>query len=159
MLIAAPFYAQSVFDKFEDLDDVTAVVINKEAFQMLSSFQGNNAQSNDYVQMVQKLNFLKVFTTENPKIAADMKSVVNTYLKKSKLTQLMRVKDKDANVKIYVKKGKDKSHVSELLMFVSDLSDKNQEAVVLSLTGDIDLNKISEITDKYIPNGDKNHKK
>jgi len=72
----------------------------------------------------------------------------------------MRVKDKDANVKIYIKQGKDENHVSELLMFVSDMQNKgNQEAVILSLTGEIDLNKISKITEGYIPNSGKQLKK
>ena len=154
------FAQQSIFDKFEDMDDVTSVIVNKEAFQMLSSFKGNDPESQDYVKMVQNLKSLKVFTTESGKIATQMKNVVTSYLKKSKLIELMRVKDKDANVKIYIKKGKDDNHVSELLMFVGDLNNKaNQQAVILSLTGDIDLNKISEITNTYIPKSGKQLKK
>ena len=153
------FAQTSVFDKFEDMDDVTTVVVNKEAFNMLSSFKGNDPESQEYVKMVQNLKSLKVFTTESAEIAIQMKNVVSSYLKKAKLTELMRVKDKDAHVKIYVQKGKDENHVSELLMFVSDLQNKaNQQAVILSLTGDIDLNKISKLTSTYIPKNDKQHK-
>ena len=44
-------------------------------------------------------------------------------------------------------------------MFVNDLSNKsNKQAVVLSLTGEIDLNKISEITEAHIPNSSKHLK-
>ncbi|MDX1828073.1 MAG: DUF4252 domain-containing protein [Lutibacter sp.] len=153
------FAQTSVFDKFEDMDDVTTVVVNKEAFNMLSSFKGNDPESQEYVKMVQNLKSLKVFTTESAKIATQMKNVVSSYLKTAKLTELMRVKDKDAHVKIYVRKGKDENHVSELLMFVSDLQNKaDQQAVILSLTGDIDLNKISELTSTYIPKKGKQHK-
>ena len=65
----------------------------------------------------------------------------------------MRIKDKDANVKFYVREGKDSDHVSELLMFVTELKNveaegRKFETVVLSLTGDIDLNQISTIADK-----------
>jgi len=103
--------------------------------------------------MVKKLKSLKVYTTENTEIAKQMTNVVTKYLKSSKLVELMRVKDKDANVKIYIRQGKDEDHVSELLMFVSDLKNKaNQEAVIISLTGDIDLNKISKLTEAHIPN-------
>lgn len=154
------FAQTSVFDKFEDMDDVTSVIVNKEAFNMLSSFKGNDAESQQYVNMVKNLKSLKVFTTESSSIASQMKNVVSSYLKKVKLTELMRVKDKDAHVKIYIKKGKDDNHVSELLMFVSDLKDKaDQQAVILSLTGDIDLNKISELTNSYIPESGKQLKK
>lgn len=151
-------YAQtSVFDKFEDMDDVSSVIVNKEAFKMLSKVNGADME---YLDLVQKLNSFKVFTTESAAIAKQMNDVVSSYLKSSKLIELMRVKDKDANVKIYIKKGKDDDHVSELLMFLSDMQNKaNQEAVVLSLTGDIDLNKISKLTEKYIPNSGKQLKK
>ncbi|WP_372767796.1 DUF4252 domain-containing protein [Lutibacter sp.] len=158
-LAIMPFanYAQiSIFDKFEDMDDVTSVIVNKEAFKMLSKFKGSSPESKSYVEMVQSLESLKVFTTESTTIANQMEEVVSKYLKSSKLVELMRVKDKDANVKIYIRSGKDENHVSELLMFVNDLTNKaNKQAVVLSLTGEIDLNKISEITDAHIPNSSK----
>ena len=67
----------------------------------------------------------------------------------------MRVKDKDVNVKFYVKNGKNKDHVTELLMFVSGMENieighngRKLETVLVSLTGDIDLNKIGSITNK-----------
>jgi len=76
-------------------------------------------------------------------------------LKSSSLQELMRVKDKDANVKFYIKSGKDEDHVSELLMFVTgikngnvEINDRKFERVLLSLTGDIDLNKIGSLTQK-----------
>ncbi len=154
------FAQESIFDKFEDMDDVTSVIVNKEAFEMLSSFKGNDPESQEYVKMVQNLKSLKVFTTESSAIANQMKNVISDYLKKAKLTELMRIKDKDAHVKIYIRKGKDKNHVSELLMFVSDLKNKaDQQAVILSLTGDIDLNQISKLTNSYIPESGKQLKK
>lgn len=151
----------SIFDKFEDLQDVTTVVVNKEAFKMLSKFKGSNSdEAQEYLEMVKNLESLKVFTTENTTIAKQMSEAVNSYLKSAKLTELMRVKDKDANVKIYVRQGKDENHVSELLMFVNDLQNSsNQQAVILSLTGEIDLNKISAITEAHIPNSGKQLKK
>lgn len=69
------------------------------------------------------------------------------------MEELMRVKDKDANVKFYIKQGRDDDHVSELLMLVTDLNEveadgRKIETVLLSLTGDIDLNKINSLTKK-----------
>jgi len=153
------FAQVSIFDKFEDMEDVTSVIVNKEAFKMMSKFKGNTPESKAYVEMVQDLESLKVFTTESSAIALQMDEVVSKYLKTSKLVELMRIKDKDANVKIYIRPGKDDSHVSELLMFVNDLKNKaDKQAVVLSLTGEIDLNKVSEITDAHIPNSSKHLK-
>ncbi|MHB1147698.1 MAG: DUF4252 domain-containing protein, partial [Lutibacter sp.] len=129
-LAILPFanYAQiSIFDKFEDMDDVTSVIVNKEAFKMLSKFKGNSPEAKQYAEMVKDLETLKVFTTESTAIANQMEEVVSKYLKTSKLVELMRVKDKGANVKIFIRSGKDENHVSELLMFVNDLSNKSNK--------------------------------
>ena len=65
----------------------------------------------------------------------------------------MRVKDEDTRMKIYVKATKNKAYVSEVLMFVNGAgkkSNKNVESVIISLTGRIDIQKISEITDTLV---------
>jgi len=123
-------YAQvSIFDKFEAMDDVTSVIVNKEMFKMMSKFKGSSPEAIQYAEMVKDLESLKVFTTESTAIANQMEEVVSKYLKTSKLVELMRVKDKAANVKIYIRPGKDESHVSELLMFVNDMTNKaNKQA-------------------------------
>ena len=161
-------YAQSsIFDRFEEMDDVTSVIVNKEAFKMLAKFKGGGEEGQEYLEMVQNLSSFKVFTTENLTVAKEMANVINKYLGSAKLTELMRVKDEDTNVKIYVRQGKDENHVSELLMYVSGVgkymkdsdSPVKAESVILSLTGDIDLNKISELTETHIPNSGKILKK
>jgi hypothetical protein len=154
-------YAQiTMFDKFEDMNGVSSVIVNKEAFKMLAKFKGGGAEGQEYLELVQNLNSFKVFTTEDSKIATQMATVFNQYLQSAKLTELMRVNDEGTNVKIYVRQGKDADHVSELLMFVNGVGKYTQnsgspvqaETVILSLTGDIDLNKISKLTDTHIPN-------
>ncbi len=158
-------YAQdnSIFDKFEDYDEVTTVVVTQKAFQMLKKISNDSKEGKEFNNLVSGLKNLKVFTTEDVKIAADMQATFDKYLKKAKLSELMRVKDKDANVKIYVREGKDDDHVSEFLMFVNEVNASvkhngergNPEVVIISLTGDIDLNNISKLTKEMnIPGGE-----
>ncbi|MGB5555440.1 MAG: DUF4252 domain-containing protein [Flavobacteriaceae bacterium] len=152
-------FSQSLFDKYEDLDNVSAVIVNKSMFNLLSKIdvEVDDPETQDYVSIAKSLSGLKVFTTEDKAISADMKASVESYLKSAKLEELMRVKDKDANVKFYIRQGKDEDHVSELLMFVTgmknsgvdvEVNGRKFETVLLSLTGDIDLNKISSLTKK-----------
>lgn len=148
-------FAQSLFDKYEEFDDVTSVVVNQSMFNLLAKIdvEVDEPEAQDFVDIAKSLKSLKVFTTDNKSIGDDMKASVNSYLKSSSLTELMRVKDKDANVKFYIKEGKDSDHVSELLMFVTGLKEveadgRKFETVLLSLTGDIDLNKINSLTKK-----------
>ncbi|QLG43915.1 DUF4252 domain-containing protein [Costertonia aggregata] len=148
--------AQSLFDKYEDLDNVTAVVVNKSMFNLLSKIdvEVDDPEAKDFMDIAQSVNSLKVFTTEDKSIGLDMKASVAKYLKSASLEELMRIKDKDANVKFYIKSGKDDDHVSELLMFVTgmksdvEVNGRKFETVLLSLTGDIDLNKINSLTKK-----------
>jgi uncharacterized protein DUF4252 len=162
-------FGQSIFDKFEDMDGVTSVVVNQKMFKMLASIEVNldNKEDQEYFDLIKKITSLKVLTTGDSKISADMKAKVNSYLKSSRLDELMRIKDGDQTVKFYVKEGKDENHVEELLMFVTGLKEltKGQdisingkkreiETVLLSLTGDIDLKQISKLTSKMdLPGG------
>jgi len=157
----------SVFDKFDGNDDVTTIAVSKKAFQLMAKFGGGSEEAKEYASMIENLDGLKVFTTESKSIAADMQNTVKSYLKSSNLEELFRVDDKEANVRIYVKEGRNDDHVKELLMFVNGIGKHTQgngegrkaEAVILSLTGDIDLNKIAELTEKFNIHGAEHLKK
>ncbi len=147
--------AQSAFDKFEDKDGVTSVIVNKKMFEMMSKVKvdAKDAETQQYLNLLKKLDNLKVFTTSNNKIADDMKNTVNSYLKSNPLEELMRVNNEGKNVKIYVNSNGNSTIVKELLMFIEGNS-KDNEAVVLSLTGNFDLDEISVLTDKMkLPGG------
>ncbi len=145
-------FAQSTFDKFEDMDDVSVVKVNKKLFTLMSKISADSEEAKEYISLVKSLDNLRVLATENKAIAAEMKAKVKSYLKSSNLSELMSVKDKEGNVKIYIKEGKDEDHVRELFMFIEGISkhmggdERKPEAIIISITGDIDLNKISELT-------------
>ncbi|MDX1471339.1 MAG: DUF4252 domain-containing protein [Flavobacteriaceae bacterium] len=164
-------FGQSIFDKFEDYDEVASVIVNQKMFSMLAKIDVDldDPEAQEYMNMVKKITGLKVFTTGDEKVSSEMKTTMSQYLKSSNLSELMRIKDGDQTVNFYVKEGRDDDHVKELLMFVTGLKEmtKNEnieingkkrefETVLLSLTGDIDLRQISKITNKMdVPGGDK----
>lgn len=153
-------FSQSIFDKYEDMDNVGTVVVNKGMINLVSKI-GNlsdDKEAKEFAEVAKGINGIKVFITEDKGVSANMATTVKKYLKSSSMEELMRVKDKDVNVKFYIKNGKDEDHVRELLMFVSGMKDmdvdgRKFETVLVSMTGDIDLNKISTITNKMnLPN-------
>jgi hypothetical protein len=156
-LIATPFLmnAQSQFDRFEDLDGVTSVIVNQKAFAMMSKI---GAESDDeYLNLIKNINTLKVFATEDKGVAKQMETEVKSYLLKANLEELMRVKDGNSNVKIYGKEGQSADYVKELFMFVKDGGDKSghDQTVIIYLTGNIDLKQISKLTEKMnLPGGE-----
>ena len=147
--------AQSLFDSLEDLNGVDMVVVTKDAFELISKFKNiaiNENEGMKVFQMIQDLEEFKMFSTRDTQVANTMEEMVNTAIKKQKLTELMRVKDEGSRVKIYVKTTKKKEYVSEVLMFVKGLSkmtNKTSEALIVSLIGTIDVNKLSELADTF----------
>lgn len=147
--------AQSLFDSLEDLNGVDMVVVTKDAFDLISKFKNINTEDNEGMkvfEMIQDLEEFKMFSTDDAKVATIMGELVNASIKNQNLTELMRIKDDASRVKIYVKTTKNKDFVSEVLMFVKGLSKKTNkvsEAVIVSLIGSIDINKISELADTF----------
>ncbi len=156
LIASSASYAQSFFDKLEDMDGVDVVVVTKDAFEMLSKFKDIQLEGNQTIKvfsLIKELKELRVFTTDDSAIANKMDEMVSKLIKNNRLTELMRVKDDDSRVKIYVKTTKNKDYVSEVLMFVKGIEKKTKEnvdSVIISLTGNIDVNKIAEITDTFV---------
>ena len=157
LMISTISFAQGVFDKFEDREGVTSVVVNKKMFEMMSKVKvdAKDKEMQQYMNLLKKLDNLKVFTTSNTKIGADMKASVNSYLKSNPLEELMRTSGDGKNVKIYVKSVANENTIRELLMFIEGSNIKDAGTVVLSLTGNFSLDEISVLTDKMnLPGGD-----
>ena len=123
-----------------------------------------DAEAKAYMDMVKSITSFKTIVTDNKTISADISKWVKS--RSGGLEELMEVKDDGTEVKFYVKEGKDADHVKELLIFVNGIDkvmdekieingkERKIETVVVSLTGDINLNEISKLTDKMnIPGG------
>lgn len=113
----------------------------------------SDKEAQQYMNLIKKLDNLKVFTTQSTRVEGEMKIAADKYIKTAGLEELMRVNDKGRNIKIMVKSGDKDSQIKELLMFVEGA--KDEDTVLMSLTGDFDLNEISVLTDKMsIPGGE-----
>ena len=148
-------FAQSAFDKFDGQDDVTSIIVNKKMFDLMSKVKvdASDKETQQYLSLIKKLDNLKVFTTKNSKVEGEMRLVADKYIKTAGLEELMRVNENGRNVKILVKSGTTDSQIRELLMFIEGA--KNTDSVLMSLTGNFDLNEISILTDKMrIPGGE-----
>lgn len=156
VLVSSPFFAQAAFDKFDGQDDVTSIIVNKKMFELMSKVKvdASDRETQQYMNLIKKLDNLKVFTTSSTRATNEMRSAAEKYIRTAGLEELMRVNDSGKNIKILVKSGATDSQIKELLMFIEGGS-KSDETVLMSLTGNFDLNEISILTDKMrIPGGD-----
>ncbi len=165
--------AQNVFEKYSDNENVTYVSIKPKMFQMLAKMDINtdDPEAQEYINMVNSITSFKTMATDDKDISSDIVKWVKS--RSASLEELMVVKDNGVNMTFYIKEGKDEDHVSELLMFINGLEavTKNSnievngkkrtvETVVISITGDIDLNQISKLANKMdLPGGDELEKK
>ena len=91
---------------------------------------------------------------------------VNQQVSKQELDELMSINDQEAEITFYVKKGKKEDYVEQLLMYVNErvqsgsgninlnINGREIKAVLMLLEGNIDLNKISKLTDQMdLPGG------
>ncbi|WP_439129449.1 DUF4252 domain-containing protein [Polaribacter sp.] len=146
------------FDSLENTDGVDMVVVTKDMFEILSKFSPKKLKDSKEMKVFEMINDLKefkMFSSDNKDIANKMETMANTAIKKNNLTELMRIKEDDSRVKIYVKASKNKDYVSEVLMFIKGVDKKTNgmaEAVIVSLTGNIDINKMSDLADTFINN-------
>ena len=155
MAITTTFsYGQSIFDKLEDMDGVMSVVISKDAFEILSKFNFDNDKGGNEMtkvfKMIDDLDEFKTFSTNEQEIAVQMENMVKSEVKVKKLTELMRLKEDNSKVWIYVEKTSMKDMVSEVLMLVKGIDKKTKgisKAMIISLSGSIDINKMSTLVD------------
>ena len=172
MLLPITGMAQDIFEKYNDNSEVTFVSIKPKMFQMIAKMGINEADSEAkaYMDMVKSITSFKTIITDNKTISADISKWVKS--RSGSLEELMQVKDNGSEVKFFVKEGKDSNHVKELLIFVNGIDkvikesidvngqQRRVETVIVSLTGDIDLNEISKLTEKMnIPGGNHLDKK
>ncbi len=150
--------AQSLFDTLEDMDGVDMVVVNKDMFELLSKFNPDKMKDNKAMQifaMINDLKSFKMFSTDDSFIADKMEVMTNTAIKKHNLTELMRIKEDDSRIKIYVKAKKNKEYVSEVLMFIRGIDKQTKgisKSMIMSLTGVIDITKMSDLADTFTQN-------
>lgn len=155
VFVSNTFFGQAAFDKFDGQDDVTSIIVNKKMFELMSKvkMEASDKQAQQYLSLIKKLDNLKVFTTSSTRATAEMKAAAEKYTKTGGLEELMRVNDGGKNIKIMVKSGASDSQIKELLMFID--GSKANETVLMSLTGNFDLDELSVLTDKMkIPGGE-----
>ena len=153
ILTTNTFFGQTVFDKFDGQEGITSVVVNQKMFSLLSKMDVKDKETQLYVNLIKKLDNLKVFVTDSDKKSDEMKAVSDKYIKSASLEEMMRVNEKGKSVKIYVKSGATESQIKELLMFIEGSG--KEETVLMSLTGNFDLDELSVLTDKMkLPGGD-----
>lgn len=155
LLASSPFFAQTVFDQLDGEASVSAVTINKKMFDLMSKVKldTSDKETLGYMNLIKKIDNLKVYRTQNERVSTQMRLMAENYSKTSGFTALLTTTDGGKVVRIHSKQGTSETQLKELLLFIEDV--KTKETVLMSITGDFDLNEVPALTDKMkIPGSD-----
>lgn len=149
VLLAHSLNAQSAIDdlykKYAGQDGFTSINISPELFRMISSFDTNDSSESarEAKSVMDQLSGLKmlVYEPEEGQSNDTFLEEIRTLSKVKGYVEMMSVDSKDEIVKFLAKKSPD-GKISEMLMIVLD----DSEAVVMSMTGNLDMKTISRIS-------------
>lgn len=145
------------FDKYENMKEVDAVVITSKMFKLLTKIDldANDPETQQYIDLIENLKELKVFSSKQEGVRKQMAADVNSYLKNGQLEELMRVSNDGKNVRFYYKPGRSDDYVSQLFMFMEGQNESTPISVILNITGDINLAQVSRLANDFkIPGGE-----
>ncbi len=130
----------TMFDKFSNNKDITAVFISKA---MLGSMSGDQSVNGiDIEGLKGKLDQIEIYTSEKAEACKSFRSEMEVVKKGKTYEVLMSIKDGDQNINFYAQKDKEK--FSELLMFV----DQPDECVIIRILGSFTSDDIQNISKK-----------
>jgi hypothetical protein len=86
-----------------------------------------------------------------------MKSVVDQYVVASKLSVLTAVSEQEKKVSLYTKPGTTTDLVAEILLHLEGTG--NQESMLFSLTGNINLDEVAFLSERLKLNGNESIQK
>lgn len=99
-VISVSAQVSKLFDQYSDTKGVTSVYISKAMIRMMPDIKTNGLEING---MAEKLNSVRVLTTENPDMVAKMSKDMNTEIKKDSYEILLSANDNGEKATIYLK--------------------------------------------------------
>jgi hypothetical protein len=151
--------AQQNFDQLDRMDQIQAVVVTPKMFDMMAKVKMDDTDKGaaHYLALIASLDQLKLYTTTDKQAAIIMKSVVDQYVVASKLSVLTAVSEQEKKVSLYTKPGTTTDLVAEILLHLEGTG--NQESMLFSLTGNINLDEVAFLSERLKLNGNESIQK
>jgi len=135
------------FEKYEDSDNITEVLIEEHLLKMVAKFAGD--KDDELSGLIGGLKLIKVYSFEVDKNnETDIKKRIKNVDKKlmeQNWDRIVRVKQKDEITNIYIKTEDD----DKVLGLVVASLEKNGEATFVNIVGDINLETIGRLSEKF----------
>jgi hypothetical protein len=142
------------FTKYQTDESFSQVTVSSKMFSLFTQMDAESAEDKEVIDAISKLKGLRILAKQDARNARELYKEAFTLIPVKEYEELMSVRDKDKDMKFYIKETS-KGTISELLMVMGG----NTEFMVLSLFGEIDLKQVSRIGKKMDVKGLENLEK
>lgn len=148
MVMTASFAVQAqdavskFFTKYQNDESFSQVNISSKMFSLMANLDVENPEDQEVVDMISKIKGLRILAKEQTRDSRELYKEALGMIPVKDFEELMTVRDKDKDMKFFIKESGGK--ISELVMIAGG----NEEFMVLSLFGEIDLKQVSKISKK-----------
>lgn len=152
MMMVAGAFAQGeavskFFSKYQSDDTFSQVTVSSKMFGLFTNMELEDKDDQEVLDAISKLKGLKVLAKDDARNARALYDEANKMLPKSDYEELMYVRDKDKDMRFFISEKSGK--INELVMIAGG----NDEFMLLTLFGEIDLKQISKIGRKMDVDG------
>jgi hypothetical protein len=149
------------FAKYQDDETFSQVTVSSKMFSLLMDMQVDNPEDQEVINAISKLKGLRILGKDHTRDGRTLYKEALSLLPAKDYEELMSVRDDDKDMKFFIRSGSGAGKIAELVMVMGG----NDDFMVLSLFGDIDLKQIGKIGSKMDISGldhlhklDKNNK-
>ncbi len=145
MVISGAFAQDAIskfFSKYQNDESFSQVTVSSKMFGLFTNMDAESEEDKEVLNAISKLKGLRILAKDDTRNARDLYKEAFTLIPMKEYEELMSVRDKDKDMKFLIKESGGK--ISELLMVMGG----NEQFMVLSLFGEIDLKQVSRIGKK-----------
>jgi hypothetical protein len=157
MIVATGLNAQDAiskfFTKYQSDESFTQVTISSKMFGLFTNMEADTQEDKEVLEAISKLKGLRILMKDNTSDARALYKEAFSLIPVKEFEELMSVRDKDKDMKFYIKESGGK--ISELVMVMGGTND----FMILSLFGEIDLRQVSRMGKKMDVKGLENLEK
>jgi hypothetical protein len=157
MIVASGAFAQDaiskLFAKYQSDESFSQVNISSKMFGLVTNMEVEKPEDKEVLNAISKIKGLRILGKENTSDAKALYKEAFALVAGKEFEELMSVRDKDKDMKFYIKESGGK--ISELVMIMGGTDD----FMVMSIFGEIDLKQISKIGQRMDVSGLENLQK
>jgi len=127
------------FTKYQNDETFSQVTVSGKMFSMMANLDGDTPEEKAMINSISKIKGLKILTKSEARNSRELYKEAISMIPTKDFEELMSVREKDKDMKFFTKESGGK--ISELVMVMGG----NDEFMVMTIFGEIDLKDISKI--------------